>query len=151
MGADAKAQHWAWWPEAREAVRILVEKDLWGRRISEVLRSSSSGGVVLVPSDDLRDVESHPWTRDEIVWRAAAGRALHLMAGGALGVAGRFQLEPLPHQLRVVDRAVSKSSVRLLLADEVGLGKTIEAGLIYAELKTRGLARRVLVVAPKGV
>jgi SNF2 family DNA or RNA helicase len=40
--------------------------------------------------------------------------------------------------------------VRFLLADEVGLGKTIEAGLIFKELKLRGLVRRVLVVAPKG-
>ena len=38
-----------------------------------------------------------------------------------------------------------------LLADEVGLGKTIEAGLIMRELKLRGLVRRTLVVAPKGL
>ena len=39
----------------------------------------------------------------------------------------------------------------LPLADEVGLGKTIEAGLIFRELKLRGLVKRVLVVAPKGL
>ena len=41
--------------------------------------------------------------------------------------------------------------VRHLFADEVGLGKTIEAGLVIRELKLRGLARRILVVAPKGL
>jgi superfamily II DNA or RNA helicase len=41
--------------------------------------------------------------------------------------------------------------VRYLLADEVGLGKTVEAGLIIRELKIRGLVRRVLVVAPAGL
>ena len=41
--------------------------------------------------------------------------------------------------------------IRYLLADEVGLGKTIEAGLIFRELKLRGLVKRVLVVAPKGL
>ena len=39
---------------------------------------------------------------------------------------------------------------RFLLADEVGLGKTIEAGLIIKELKARGIANRVLVLAPRG-
>src|SRR3990172_7043194 len=41
--------------------------------------------------------------------------------------------------------------VRYLLADEVGLGKTIEAGLVMRELKLRGLVRRTLVVSPKGI
>jgi superfamily II DNA or RNA helicase len=41
--------------------------------------------------------------------------------------------------------------VRYLLADEVGLGKTIEAGLVMRELKLRGLVRRILVVSPKGI
>jgi SNF2 family DNA or RNA helicase len=58
---------------------------------------------------------------------------------------------PLPHQLYALDRAMSRDRIRYLLADEVGLGKTIEAGLILRELKLRGVAKRVLVVAPKGL
>jgi superfamily II DNA or RNA helicase len=58
---------------------------------------------------------------------------------------------PLPHQLYALNRAMSRDRIRYLLADEVGLGKTIEAGLILRELKLRGMARRVLVVAPKGL
>lgn len=46
---------------------------------------------------------------------------------------------------------MSSDRIRYLLADEVGLGKTIEAGLILRELKLRGLVRRILVVAPKGL
>jgi SNF2 family DNA or RNA helicase len=57
---------------------------------------------------------------------------------------------PLPHQLYALQRAMSADRVRYLLADEVGLGKTIEAGLILRELKVRGLAKRILVVAPRG-
>jgi SNF2 family DNA or RNA helicase len=58
---------------------------------------------------------------------------------------------PLPHQIRALSRAISSDRVRYLLADEVGLGKTIEAGLILRELKLRGLVRRTLIVAPKGL
>ena len=46
---------------------------------------------------------------------------------------------------------MSRDRIRYLLADEVGLGKTIEAGLILRELKLRGMAKRILVVAPKGL
>ncbi|MDC1059388.1 helicase-related protein [Planktomarina temperata] len=58
---------------------------------------------------------------------------------------------PLPHQLYALNRAMSRDRIRYLLADEVGLGKTIEAGLILRELKLRGMAKRILVVAPKGL
>lgn len=58
---------------------------------------------------------------------------------------------PLPHQIHALSRAISGDRVRYLLADEVGLGKTIEAGLIMRELKLRGLVRRTLVMAPKGI
>lgn len=58
---------------------------------------------------------------------------------------------PLPHQIHVFNRAVSSNNIRYILADEVGLGKTIEAGLIFKELKTRGLIKRVLIVCPKGL
>ena len=58
---------------------------------------------------------------------------------------------PLPHQIKALSRAISNDRVRYLLADEVGLGKTIEAGLIMRELKLRGLVNRTLVIAPKGL
>ena len=58
---------------------------------------------------------------------------------------------PLPHQRYALERAMATNEVRYMLADEVGLGKTIEAGLIIKELQTRGLIERVLVVCPKGL
>ena len=58
---------------------------------------------------------------------------------------------PLPHQIYALSRAMSSDRIRYLLADEVGLGKTIEAGLILRELKLRGLVKRILIVAPKSL
>jgi superfamily II DNA or RNA helicase len=58
---------------------------------------------------------------------------------------------PLPHQRYALERALARNEVRYMLADEVGLGKTIEAGLIIKELQARGLIERVLVVCPKGL
>jgi len=58
---------------------------------------------------------------------------------------------PLPHQLHVMNRAMATNNIRYILADEVGLGKTIEAGMIVKELKSRGLVSRVLVVCPTGL
>ena len=54
----------------------------------------------------------------------------------------------LPHQFIPVLKFLSSSSDRLLIADEVGLGKTIEAMYIWEELRARENARRLLVVAP---
>jgi SNF2 family DNA or RNA helicase len=63
----------------------------------------------------------------------------------------RLRFEPYPHQLRAAERALRQMRGRGILADEVGLGKTIEAGLVLSELRLRGLARRVLVLVPAGL
>ena len=60
----------------------------------------------------------------------------------------RSRAIPVDYQLVPVVMAMEQSPVRLLIADDVGLGKTIEAGLIATELMARGMARRVLVVCP---
>lgn len=61
---------------------------------------------------------------------------------------GRLVLEP--YQLVPVMRALNLSRTRLLLCDDVGLGKTIQAGLVLVELIARRLAHRVLIVSPPG-
>src|SRR5690606_34801839 len=66
----------------------------------------------------------------------------------ALGALFGSRVMPKPHQLAVVQRVLSARVPRFVLADEVGLGKTIEAGMVFAALSQAGLARRVLVVVP---
>jgi len=62
-----------------------------------------------------------------------------------------FKIKPLPHQLLVTNFVINKLNPRCLIADEVGLGKTIEAALVYEELKLRGLIKRTLIVVPSGL
>ncbi|MBP2001248.1 SNF2 family DNA or RNA helicase [Paenibacillus shirakamiensis] len=57
-------------------------------------------------------------------------------------------LEPLPHQLDTAKKVLFEMRGRAILADEVGLGKTIEAGLILKEYLIRGLVRKVLILVP---
>jgi SNF2 family DNA or RNA helicase len=57
-------------------------------------------------------------------------------------------MELLEHQIRTAKTVLQRFRGRALLCDEVGLGKTIEAGLVLAELVMRGLARSVLVLTP---
>lgn len=65
--------------------------------------------------------------------------------------AGNFKILPLPHQLLAVDFVLGQFKPRALIADEVGLGKTIEAALIFEELKARNIAKKILIVAPSGL
>jgi SNF2 family DNA or RNA helicase len=58
-------------------------------------------------------------------------------------------LIPLPHQILVLEKVMQSMQNRFLLADEVGMGKTIETGLILKELKIRGDIKRILVIVPK--
>ena len=58
------------------------------------------------------------------------------------------QLKPLPHQLEVARQVVENMNGKAILADEVGLGKTIEAGLILKEYMIRGLVKKALILVP---
>ncbi len=65
--------------------------------------------------------------------------------------AGNFKILPLPHQLLAVNFIIDQFKPRALIADEVGLGKTIEAALTYQELKAREIVKNVLIITPSGL
>ncbi len=58
------------------------------------------------------------------------------------------RLEPMPHQLDTAKKVLTEMRGRAILADEVGLGKTIEAGLILKEYMIRGLVKKALILVP---
>ncbi len=99
---------------------------------------------------------SDPEERDPVVANREAVVAWWLRdVPHLLGVDGRIgqtgAIQPWPHQRRVADDVVAKFPERFLLADEVGLGKTIEVGLILRDLLVSGTVRRCLILAPASV
>lgn len=86
-----------------------------------------------------------PW-RFELKMQAA-----RFLTGNKGGQLSNARTEILPHQIFAAHRVVTSPSRRLLLADEVGLGKTIEAGMVWQALMQRGQAKRTLIITPAGL
>jgi len=138
-------------PDYGELCQVIETQTLWGETICRVWLPGKDV-VVRVPASRLRPVrEARGGTVDGITYLAAAARVADALTQDVLLAPIGSSILPLPHQIRALSRAISNDRVRYLLADEVGLGKTIEAGLIMRELKLRGLVRRTLVVVPKGL
>lgn len=113
-----------------------------------------------VPADTLKPAETwvdrvvsglRPVTPQalECLWLALEAAELPLMESAAMLTAAKVDL--LPHQVVLVHRASNAQPRRFLIADEVGLGKTIESALVLRELASRGELRRALMIVPAGL
>ena len=87
---------------------------------------------------------------DEDAWAELLDVASRPVRSPYTGV-GTAQVEPLPHQANLIDRVVGTYPRGYLFADEVGLGKTVEAGLVLRELLLSGAARTALLLVPASV
>lgn len=151
---------WQYSTVHNSACKVIEEQTLWGQTVCRVWLPNQDA-VVRVPRSTLRPLSADLQPEIE-AWRiayvAAAAKVAEVLEGSTSATDGHVLLAPmeshvipLPHQIHALSRAISGDRVRYLLADEVGLGKTIEAGLVMRELKLRGLVQRILVVSPKGI
>jgi len=119
----------------------LDGRDLYPRRFAAEIERPVDGVLPFPDPADLGD------PADQDLFLRAQGLALVHGSAPIVGLQ-RSRAIPTPFQLVPLLMTLGEERVRLLIADDVGLGKTIEAGLILAELVARARVRRVLVVCP---
>jgi superfamily II DNA/RNA helicase len=143
---------WIFSIDQGQLCQVIEAESLWGETFYRVWLPGQDA-VLRVRAEQLKPLDSQiaALNSHHMTYIAAAARVADAINHDVLLAPMESSIIPLPHQIRALSRAISNDHVRYLLADEVGLGKTIEAGLIMRELKLRGLVKRTLVVAPKGL
>lgn len=130
-----------------QEIEILSRKSVFGKQIAEV-RILSTGEIKTVPFSGLID-NKRVISDAEIAFKAIAAKIRSEVFKQAMLAPLESNIIPLPHQILALEKVMSGQFLRFLLADEVGMGKTIEAGLVLKEMKLRGIVRRTLIVVPK--
>lgn len=128
-------------------IEILSKKSVFGKQIAEV-KILSTGEVKSVPFSELSDETKLP-TDADIAFKAIAAKIKSEVFKQSMLAPIESNIIPLPHQILALEKVMAGQFLRFLIADEVGMGKTIETGLILKELKLRGIAKRTLIVVPK--
>jgi len=147
--------------------RVRVRGTAW--RVDRVspFKTCTVVHLVGIGHDNVRERRTliHPFDRlkpdsDSTTLRVVRARRWahtfeHLLAThhpyDGLRAAASARIDLLPYQLEPTLAIVRGVTCRVLLADDVGLGKTIQAGLLIAELRARGSAERTLIVTPAGL
>lgn len=131
-------------------VQIMERIELWGYTSYKVF-NPANGSVYKATGEQLKMGGSEAQLDENYLrYVTLLSKIKNETSAGVLSALSSGVI-PLPHQLHVLERALETRNIRYILADEVGLGKTIEAGMIIKELKARGLITRILVVCPTGL
>lgn len=145
--------------QSSEGWEMLVDDSKEVDGLIVYIGEDDGGRVCELPEARLADTMQFDQARDRLLtgqvdrndWFDLRFRTLHhyhrIEQNPALGLAGA-KIDLIPHQLYIADEVANRHAPRVLLADEVGLGKTIEAGLILHRLLLSGRAERALIVVP---
>jgi SNF2 family DNA or RNA helicase len=126
---------------------FLQEKE--ARFLVEVEKSAGSFKV-LQPEDTALVSDPSPQYRDSLLFLEAHLRRT-VPTDASLAVGHLAAMDALPYQLQPSVKALAMPRQRLLIADAVGLGKTLECGILCSELIRRGRGKRILVVTTKSM
>ena len=140
----ARGREWVVLPESTD--ELLIARPLGGldEETAGILPSVEPVESTRFPpptADDVGDFSSGLLLRE-------AARLSTRAAAGPFRSFGRIAVEPRPYQLVPLMMALKLDPVRLLIADDVGIGKTVEAAVIARELLDRGEIRRMTVLCP---
>jgi SNF2 family DNA or RNA helicase len=143
---NARGRDWVILP-AKDPDLLLLrplsgsERDLTG--IYLPLKLENLQPAIFPPPDP---TQAGDYESARLLWEAA--RLSFRSGAGPFRSLGRLSVRPRPYQFVPLLMALRQEAVRLLIADDVGVGKTVEAGLIARELLDRGEARRLAVLCP---
>lgn len=129
-------------------IELIGEKMVFGRRTAWI-RLVEDNSFQQVLWDDIVFGDEHHQDISHIRYIALATRIKEEIAQKRILAPYESSLIPLPHQILILEKLMKAPQTRFLLADEVGMGKTIEAGLALKELKLRGEIKRTLLIVPK--
>jgi len=118
------------------AIEIVGEKNVFGQKIAWI-RILEDNTFLQVNYDELES-DSLSYTLPYLRFISIAAKIKDEVAKKNILAPYESSLLPLPHQVLVLEKVMQSMQNRFLLADEVGMGKTIETGLILKELKIRG-------------
>lgn len=128
-------------------VEVVGTKEIFGQKLAWI-KILGDNTFLEVNFDELEEEKTNhslPFVR----FIAIAAKIKEEVAKKNILAPYESSLIPLPHQILVLEKVMQSSQNRFLLADEVGMGKTIETGLILKELKLRGDIKRILIIVPK--
>lgn len=148
---EHKQGTWVWSTTHKQPVLIINTENLWNTEIIQAWLPTQNKTTNLNPQK-IHNLGCKPTpTSHEIKYITTATKIINLLSSKKPTTPLQANIIPLPHQIYTYKRATENNQIRYLLADEVGLGKTIEAGLILKKLKKQNLIKRILIASPRGL